>query len=144
MQQTQARPSRLMNRRGFLLTLLGGLGAAWAGFIVQRQFLSPTQAQAKAVEVPLAELPVGGVKQISYQNNPVLVMRAPEGAVAMSMVCTHLACKVRWQEGKQEFYCPCHQGKFDRNGEVISGPPPVPLERVPVKVLQDKVVVGEA
>ena len=143
MQQGQTRPSQLMSRRGFLLTFLGGLGAAWAGFLVQRRFLSPATGEAKPVQVPLTELPVGGVKQITYENNPVLVMRSQEGVVAMSMVCTHLACKVQWQEAKQEFYCPCHQGKFDRNGEVISGPPPVPLERVPVKVLQEQVVVGE-
>jgi len=134
----------MMNRRGFLMTLLGGLGAAWAGFIVQRRFLAPTSSEARPVEIPLADLPVGSVKQITYENNPALVMRSQEGIVAMSMVCTHLACKVQWQENKQEFYCPCHQGKFDRNGEVLSGPPPVPLERVPVKVLQDRVVIGVA
>lgn len=132
-----------MGRRGFLLTFLGGLGAAWAGFLVQRRFLSPATGEAKPVQFPLAELPVGGVRQVTYENNPVLVMRSQEGIVAMSMVCTHLACTVQWQEGKQEFYCPCHQGKFDRNGEVISGPPPVPLERVPVKVVQEQVIVGE-
>jgi cytochrome b6-f complex iron-sulfur subunit len=143
MQQGQIRPSQLMSRRGFLLTFLGGLGAAWAGFLVQRRFLSPTTGEAKPVQVPLTELPVGGVKQITYENNPVLLMRSQEGVVAMSMVCTHLACKVQWQEAKQEFYCPCQQGKYDRNGEVISGPPPVPLERLPVKVVQEQVVVGE-
>lgn len=143
MQQGQTKPSQLMGRRGFLLTFLGGLGAAWAGFLVQRRFLSPATGEAKPVQFPLAELPVGGVRQVTYENNPVLVMRSQEGIVAMSMVCTHLACTVQWQEGKQEFYCPCHQGKFDRNGEVISGPPPVPLERVPVKVVQEQVIVGE-
>ena len=125
------------------MTLLGGLGAAWAGFFLQRQFLTPAQSEAKPVEVPLAQLPVGSVKQITYQNNPVLLMRSQESIVAMSMVCTHLACLVQWQESAQRFYCPCHQGKFDRNGEVLSGPPPVPLERVPVKVAQDKIVIGE-
>ena len=133
-----------MSRRGFLLTFLGGLGAAWAGFLVQRRILSPATGEAKPVQVSLTELPVGGVKQITYENNPVLVMRSQEGVVAMSMVCTHLGCLVQWQEGKQEFYCPCHQGRFDKYGEVISGPPPVPLERAPVKVVQDRIVVGEA
>lgn len=135
--------SQLVNRRGFLMTLVGGLAAAWAGWFAQRQFLAPAQAEAKPVEIPLAELPVGGVKQIAYQAQPVVVMRSQEGVVALSMICTHLACTVQWQEGKQEFYCPCHQGRFDRYGEVLAGPPPVPLERVPAKVVGDKVVVGE-
>jgi cytochrome b6-f complex iron-sulfur subunit len=143
MQQAQTRSSQLMSRRGFLLTFVGGLAAAWAGFLVRRQFLSPAQGEAKPVELSLASLPVGGVRQITYENNPVLVMRSQEGVVAMSMVCTHLGCLVQWQEDKQEFYCPCHQGRYDRYGDVVSGPPPLPLERLPVKVLQDQVVIGE-
>ena len=144
MQPVQAKSSQLLTRRGFLQTFLAGLAAAWAGVVAQRQFFSTARGEtARPVEIPLAELAVGGTKQITLQNSPVLVMRSQEGIVAMSMVCTHLGCLVQWQEGKQEFYCPCNQGRFDRDGEVVAGPPPLPLERLPAKVLQDRVVVGE-
>ncbi len=69
-------------------------------------------------------------------------MRTAEGVRAFSMVCTHLGCIVRWEEGKKEFYCPCHDGRFDQFGEVLAGPPPVPLEQIAVRVEGEKVVVG--
>lgn len=54
--------------------------------------------------------------------------------VALSNVCTHLGCRVRWVEGEQQFFCPCHNGVFDKAGLVVSGPPPRPLDHYPVKV----------
>ncbi len=72
-----------------------------------------------------------------------MVMRTSEGVTALSMICTHLGCTVQYQEARQRFYCPCHDGVFDRDGDVVSGPVPIPLEQLPVKVLNDKVIVGE-
>ncbi len=54
--------------------------------------------------------------------------------VALSNVCTHLGCRVRWIAEKQNFYCPCHNGVFDKAGNVVSGPPPRPLDRFETKV----------
>lgn len=57
--------------------------------------------------------------------------------IAMSNVCTHLGCRVRWIEDREEFFCPCHNGVFDKQGSVVDGPPPRPLERYQVKVEDD-------
>jgi Rieske Fe-S protein len=54
--------------------------------------------------------------------------------IAMSNVCTHLGCRVRWISDEERFFCPCHNGQFDRQGNVISGPPPRPLDRFDVQV----------
>ncbi len=64
--------------------------------------------------------------------------------VVFSRVCPHLGCLVRWDEKRQEFLCPCHGGVFDKAGNVIAGPPPAPLERLPVKVEDGVVYVKEA
>ena len=63
---------------------------------------------------------------------------------AMSNVCTHLGCRIRWVADRQEFLCPCHNGVFDKDGNVVSGPPPRPLTRYDVKVEngQMSIVVG--
>ncbi len=53
---------------------------------------------------------------------------------AMSNVCTHLGCRVRWAADRKQFFCPCHNGVFDQDGNVVSGPPPKPLNRYEVKV----------
>ena len=54
--------------------------------------------------------------------------------VAMSNICTHLGCRVRWIGDEETFYCPCHNAAFDKDGEVLTGPPPRALDRFEVKV----------
>lgn len=61
--------------------------------------------------------------------------------VAMSNICTHLGCRVRWIEDSQQFFCPCHNGVFDKSGGVVSGPVPRSLERYEVKVEDDQIFV---
>ncbi len=56
--------------------------------------------------------------------------------IAMSNICTHLGCRVRWVAKSNQFFCPCHNGVFDRLGNVVSGPPPRPLDRYEI-MLQD-------
>jgi len=136
-------PSRLQSRRGFLQAGLAVLAAAWGGCLAQGVLFPPARVETRPVEIPLADLPVGATRQITYEGKPALVLRTADSVTALSMVCTHLGCLVQWQEARQQFYCPCHDGRFDRGGDVLAGPPPLPLERLPVKVLVDRVVVGE-
>ena len=121
------------------------VGAAWAGSLVQSQIFPQSSGleETKPVEIPLAELPIGGNKIITFGGSPAIVLRTPESIKAFSLICTHLGCIVQWQEAQQEFYCPCHDGRFDQFGEVISGPPPVPLEEIAVKVENNTITVGE-
>lgn len=139
------RSSVFLSRRQFIQVGIGVIGAAWAGTYLQARLFprQDTTGEAQPVEFPLADLPVGSVKPINYGGTPTLVLRTPESIKAFSLICTHLGCTIRWQEGDQEFYCPCHDGRFDRFGEVLGGPPPVPLEEFPVRVEDEKVIVGE-
>ena len=53
---------------------------------------------------------------------------------AFSSVCTHLGCKVQWEPDEGQFFCPCHLGYFDADGQVVSGPPPRALDEYDVEV----------
>ncbi len=142
---TTGKPSVFTSRRKFLQLGVGAVGAAWAGTLIQTR-LFPLQgaAEARPVEFSLAELPVGGSRAITYAGSPAIVIRSAEGIKGFSLVCTHLGCTVQWRAGEKEFYCACHDGRFDQFGEVLAGPPPLPLEQLPVKVDGDRVTVGEA
>ena len=61
--------------------------------------------------------------------------------IAMSNICTHLGCRVRWITEDEDFFCPCHNGVFDKEGKVVAGPPPRPLDRYEVKVEDDQLYV---
>lgn len=61
--------------------------------------------------------------------------------IAMSNICTHLGCRVRWITDQDQFFCPCHNAAFDKEGEVVAGPPPRPLDRYSVKVEDDQLFI---
>jgi len=61
--------------------------------------------------------------------------------VAMSNICTHLGCRVRWIGDEQQFFCPCHNAIFAKDGSVVTGPPPRPLDRYEIKVEEDQIFV---
>jgi len=60
---------------------------------------------------------------------------------ALSNICTHLGCRVRWIPESEQFFCPCHNGVFDSQGLVISGPPPRPLDRYETRVENDQLFI---
>jgi len=60
-----------------------------------------------------------------------------EDFLALSSVCPHLGCRVHWESQNNRFFCPCHNGAFDREGKPVSGPPQAAnqsLVRFPLKV----------
>ncbi len=61
-----------------------------------------------------------------------------------SRTCSHLGCLVRWNESQEAFLCPCHGAVFDKDGAVVAGPPPKPLQKLEVKVEAGVLYVKEA
>jgi Rieske Fe-S protein len=61
--------------------------------------------------------------------------------IAMSNICTHLGCRVRWIADQGLFFCPCHNATYNKDGEVLSGPPPRPLDRFEVKAEDNQLFV---
>lgn len=134
-------------RRRFLGICLGALataGAAAAAWPVLR-FLSPRAGAGSAakVTIPEKELPEGEAKFFEFAGASAVLIRKRDGDVAAySAVCTHLGCIVQWQKDRQEFLCPCHAGRFSSAGEVLGGPPPKPLVRLPFTVAGGNITVG--
>jgi Rieske Fe-S protein len=48
---------------------------------------------------------------------------------------------VSWDARAREFACPCHGGRYNLTGAVEAGPPPRPLERLPARVEEGRVLV---
>ncbi len=67
----------------------------------------------------------------------VFLDKEGDGYRALSATCTHLGCRVAWHGDAGHFKCPCHGGVFSRDGQVVSGPPPEGLHRLPVRVNPD-------
>ncbi|MDC3413041.1 ubiquinol-cytochrome c reductase iron-sulfur subunit [Aquibacillus sp. 3ASR75-11] len=71
-----------------------------------------------------------------------------DSILALSPICTHLGCTVSW-EGNEEYpnqyYCPCHGGRYYKNGVNVPGlPPPAPLAVYDQDVKDGTLYLGKA
>jgi cytochrome b6-f complex iron-sulfur subunit len=130
-----------MNRRGFVNLFLGGsaLGAAASLLYPVIRYLIPPRRPETAARTVLAartgELAPNTAKIFKFGNSPAVLINTADGQLlAFTAVCTHLNCTVRYESDTGTLYCPCHNGRFDLAGNVISGPPPKPLEAFDVTV----------
>jgi cytochrome b6-f complex iron-sulfur subunit len=136
-------------RRVFLNLLTGGIIGSlltWFLYPIVR-FLMPPRGNSQdpdVVQINAAEIPAGKSKVIDFKNTPTIVINTGQGLVALTAVCTHLGCIVQWDEPSQQIICPCHGARYDLNGNVKSGPAPKPLTLVKSRVVDDKILIGEA
>jgi len=143
------------NRRDFLKTaILVGGSAVVVGIPLVSYFTAPALSKGTGKWVdfgPLADLEAGSVSMLSYEflikdgwlilpQRGIVWAKTGKGdkLTVFSSVCTHLSCNVIWMEETQVFECPCHAGRFDVNGQPISGPPKKPLT-----VLEHKIEDGK-
>lgn len=96
--------------------------------------------------LPEVELGVGETKEVKFQlkvrdgyqtvehGYSVYVRRYEDKVVAFDPSCTHLGCRVKYQGDKERYFCPCHGGVFDADGNVVSGPPPKALHQYESKI----------
>ncbi len=138
-----------LDRRAFVMvvtTFLGTIMGAVIGLPAIGYLLSPAiKAPRRDAWIPLGPLdgfPVGVPTPVSFTRSivngwektvnsyGVFVLRKSESeTLVISNRCTHLSCRVNWDEAASAYLCPCHDAKFGINGEVLSGPPPRPLDQ---------------
>jgi Rieske Fe-S protein len=71
----------------------------------------------------------------------VYLVRSGDSVRALDSTCTHLGCRTRFNPDSKRIECPCHGGMYDVSGRVIGGPPPSPLQNLPTRVENDRVLV---
>jgi menaquinol-cytochrome c reductase iron-sulfur subunit len=149
------------DRRSFLLTFIYGLwGLITAALAVPAAgyLLLPPRAKKGGEWVQAGDLTAlqpGTPEEVRFRRNRVdgwkvtsekstawLVKSPDNKVVAFAPQCTHLGCVYHWDEGNQNFLCPCHTSTFSLDGKVLAGPAPRPLDRYEVKVDGDKILVG--
>lgn len=140
----------MINRRRFINLFLGGsFFATIAAFLypVIRYVLPPKQTEAvqkKVAAAKVGDVPPNAAKIFKFGSSPAILINTQEGnLLAFSAVCTHLTCTVTYEADTGTLYCPCHNGRFDMAGNVISGPPPRPIEAYSVEVVGDDIFVSK-
>ena len=134
-------------RREFIanvvLAVSGVLGLSSFGYRFL-QYLYPVVPPEQIIEVPAGRrdaIPASGGLVVNLPAGKLALIDAGGEVRAFSAICTHLGCIVKWRPEMDHFFCPCHNGMFDREGRVVGGPPPRPLERYAVEVREGQVFV---
>jgi Rieske Fe-S protein len=85
----------------------------------------------KPASFSFTRVQVNGWERTSTSHGGFVLRRSedPKDLLILSSRCTHLACTVNWSENDEVYLCPCHDGKFGKDGAVLAGPPPRPLDR---------------
>ena len=137
-------------RRTFLNVILSGGVLAFMGSVfypILRFVIPPARSEATQTSVVAAtvdELGSNEGKVFRFGSRPGLLVRLPTGDYrAFSAVCPHLQCTVQYRSDLSQVWCACHNGMFNLNGEVLTGPPPAPLEVYKVAVRGDEIVVSK-
>lgn len=129
---------------GGLAVGYGTLAWQYLAFILPKGAKPPTRLLFAG---SLSDFPVGGAQKThDLEGNEVLIRRTEENLKAFSSRCPHLGCRVHWEyeEGSREFFCPCHGGVFDADGNPLAGPPAQGnqhMEEVPLVIDADSQVV---
>lgn len=157
--EVSARDQQVASRRSFLsavaaggsliIGILAGLPAAWAWLWPARRRGDGSQDFVPILK--LDALPTDGtpVRCVVQEEAPrdawqilppadvgtVYVRRRGDSVQAISSVCPHLGCGVRWidRPGHRRFDCPCHESAFAPDGAVMAGPSPRPLDELPCR-----------
>lgn len=155
------RSSGQLSRRDFVKgvtlitsTLIGaGFGIPALGYLISPG-LNVKESESWVPVGPLKNYEVGIPKLFNFTRSQVngwektvlsfgaFVIRKDENQVlVLSNICTHLACRVSWHPDVEHYISPCHNGHFDIYGNVISGPPPRPLDEFQTKIEDDNLYI---
>lgn len=145
---------RNLNRRDFtkaVLTFVGSIMGVTIGAPAIGYLISPAvSGETTDAWVPIGKLAdyqpgvptpfsftrtkINGWEKTVNSFTVYVIRGNGEEVKILSSVCTHLSCRVTWKADGNHYACPCHDAFFGRDGEVLSGPPPRPLDSYETKL----------
>jgi cytochrome b6-f complex iron-sulfur subunit len=141
--------------RRFFVAAAGAAGLAYTAALaypIYRYLASPAEMALSATavtEVTLKDaqkLPLGSVLMFKFGTAPAMLIHHEDGRwIALTAVCTHLGCTVKYEPQADRIHCACHGGVYDAyTGANVSGPPPKPLKLFKVAVNETGVDISRA
>lgn len=155
------------NRRNLILSSAASLVMGLLGGLGLNRLLTPAQPQqqpastpspeAQAIPTPAATRPlitsskalwlrVANVADVrpgeaySFRAGAIdgFLLWHDDKVIAISAICTHMGCHLRWNVDSQDLTCPCHGAKFDINGTLLnsyskSTLPPLPRPEMEIR-----------
>lgn len=143
-----------LTRNDFVKAMVGVLGTIMGvvvglpaiGYLVG-PFLKIRPSDAWIPLGPLENYPVGTPTPFNFTRTKIngwerttnsygvyVYRKTDSETIVFSNVCTHLACRVKWEDENRVYHCPCHDARFGSEGEIIEGPQNRPMDRYEHKI----------
>ncbi|MFW6277263.1 MAG: ubiquinol-cytochrome c reductase iron-sulfur subunit [Prolixibacteraceae bacterium] len=91
--------------------------------------------------IDLSSLNLDSVGDFDYSKDIIIIRNGENSYLALSKVCTHQGCDVRYNHSSGQLPCPCHGSVFSTTGAVINGPAETSLKKYSVTVEGDKLIL---
>ncbi len=118
------KPSRIKPIAGFTEFVKENADVAWR-FVADR-FAAEDISSLNEIEKDSGCL-------VDYDGKRIAIYKDDTGKVhALNPTCTHAGCIVKWNQTEKSWDCPCHGGRYDVNGKVITGPPTKDLQKLDI------------
>ena len=125
-----------MNRQEFLEKLgIGIAGIAAGSAILEMESCKKENSSTTAAVDFTVDLTAPANSALNsnggsiYSNNIIIARNNSGNFIALSQVCTHQGCTVKFSGTNNNFPCPCHGSIFDANGSVSNGPATTTLKK---------------
>lgn len=139
----------------FIGTLIGiGIGLPSIFYLLSPS-LEKTEDDSFIDLGPLEKYPIGIPTRFEFTRTTVngwertatnyglyVVRKSNSEVRVFSDICTHLGCRITWHPDQGHYISPCHDGHFDIVGNVVSGPPPRPLDEFISEIKNDNLIVS--
>lgn len=137
-QQSEAQVTR-REFCNFLFLTSSALFAGAAGFAAKAAYDAQKTKQFYPERIEGAgAMEPGTALNFNYpgKEDSAILVRSRDGSYhAFGQKCTHLSCPVHYAKQNDRLECPCHEGAFSAStGEVLYGPPPRPLDSIPIEI----------
>lgn len=148
------KPKPLIGRKGIIQLGIAGLigtviAIPYLGAALR--YLFPAQGGGgDPLQVPLGTLKFqnGVAGPLTYEFHKgqgdvagIFVVKDGNTYTGFEQTCTHLGCPVAWNATDNQFQCPCHGSHFNRQGNVVAGPAPIPLYKHEVTAQGDTLTI---
>ncbi len=129
-------------RRRVLLFLGASVLATGAGLGAILEACGSVAPVAVTLQVNPATMPPGVPVEVPFsmtnsngavvQTSMWILKNADGSLTAYDPRCPHAMCAYKWVAAENMFKCNCHGGEFALDGTVLAGPPPRPLNKLPI------------
>jgi glycine/D-amino acid oxidase-like deaminating enzyme/nitrite reductase/ring-hydroxylating ferredoxin subunit len=87
----------------------------------------------------LADLATSEGRIVKFNDEKIAIYKDNDGNLhAVSPICTHVGCEVKWNNTELSWDCPCHGARYSCDGRVMTGPATKNLSKVNIRELSEK------